>query len=135
MNIKLYGFNLRLEIIVLSILIWGIIASTSFCSCAGGVREGFRVGTNIVGSVLDYSMGDGVNASYIKEDNTDYNKAETNVKGLGVPLPEGKLTLFGENEMNPNCCPSSYSSSKGCVCMTSEQINYLNKRGGNRNLD
>tara|TARA_B100000925_G_C21972460_1_gene458523 strand:+ start:1057 stop:1464 length:408 start_codon:yes stop_codon:yes gene_type:complete len=135
MNINLFGFKMRLEILILCIIIGGILSTTCFCSCAGGIREGFRIGTNIVGSALDYSIGDGVKSSYIHNEKSQYNKSETNVKGLGVPLPEGKLSLFGENEMNPNCCPSSYSSGKGCVCMTSEQINFLNKRGGNRTLE
>ena len=135
MNINLFGFKMRLEILILCILVGGILSMNSFFSCAGGIREGFRIGTNILGSALDYSIGDGVKSSYIHSEKSEYNKSETNVKGLGVPLPEGKLSLFGENEMNPNCCPSSYSSGKGCVCMTSEQINFLNKRGGNRTLE
>tara|TARA_Y100000768_G_C23874545_1_gene632125 strand:+ start:585 stop:995 length:411 start_codon:yes stop_codon:yes gene_type:complete len=135
MDIKIFGIKMRLEIIILCLIVGGIISTISFCSCAGGIREGFIIGTNIIGSALDYSIGDGIKTSYVNNNDKDeFIKTETNVKGLGVPLPEGKLSLFGENEINPNCCPSSYSSSKGCVCTTSEQINYLNKRGGNRTL-
>jgi len=135
MTINILGFKLRIEIIILCIIFGGILVSTSFCSCAGGVREGFLVCTNILGSAIDYSIGDGVQTSFVNSEVIqNSNKHETNVKGLGVPLPEGKLSIFGENEINPHCCPSSYSSSKGCVCMTSEQVSFLNKRGGNRTL-
>ena len=134
MEINILGFKMRLEIIFLCMLAGAVIATTSFCSCAGGIKEGFEVSTNLIGAAIDYSMGDGVKGSYLSK-NEDYDKSETNVKGLGVPLPEGKLSLFGENEMNPNCCPAVYSGSKGCVCATSEQINFLNLRGGNRSLE
>lgn len=134
MKLNILGFKMRLEIIILCMFVGAIIATTSFCSCAGGIREGFEVSTNLIGAAIDYSIGDGVNGSYVSKKD-DFNKLETNVKGLGVPLPEGKLSLFGENEINPNCCPAVYSGSKGCVCATPEQINFLNMRGGNRNLE
>ena len=136
MTIYIFGLKLRLEIIILCLIFGGILVSTSFCSCAGGIREGFIVCTNLIGSAIDYSIGDGVQTSFVNTDvMQNSNKHETTMKGLGVPLPEGKLSIFGENEINPNCCPSSYSSSKGCVCMTTEQVSFLNKRGGNRTLN
>jgi hypothetical protein len=134
MTINILGVKMRLELIIVSMFVGCIIATTSFCSCAGGVREGFIIGTNLAGAVIDYSMGDGVKGSYLVKPD-EFDKLESNVKGLGVPLPEGKLSLFGENEMSPNCCPSTYSSSKGCVCATPEQIKFINQRGGNRRLD
>ena len=51
------------------------------------------------------------------------------------PLKNGELVLFAKNKFKPECCPAPYSSSTGCVCMTPEQINYLNTRGGNRTSD
>lgn len=46
-------------------------------------------------------------------------------------------TLFTNNEFNKNeshvsCCPSVFSNANGCICLTSEQSNLLNRRGGNR---
>jgi hypothetical protein len=41
---------------------------------------------------------------------------------------------FKENKFDPECCPSAYSGSRGCVCATPEQMNYLNTRAGNRSL-
>jgi hypothetical protein len=57
---------------------------------------------------------------------------------------EGDLrlgTIFTQNQPNnffvgskfsDKCCPSAYSSSGGCACLSTEQINYLKARGGNR---
>jgi hypothetical protein len=57
------------------------------------------------------------------------------VVGTPVPLPEGELFFFSQNQFKPECCPGPYSTSTGCACMTSEQWNYLNSRGGNRTGD
>jgi hypothetical protein len=51
------------------------------------------------------------------------------------PLKNGELVMFAKNKFKPECCPAPYSSSTGCVCITPEQINYLNTRGGNRTSD
>lgn len=78
------------------------------------------------------------------------NKADTYSKNLGyqqtaqkanmytgtqVPLPDGELFFFQNNQFKPECCPSPYSASTGCACMSKEQIAYLNSRGGNRTCD
>ena len=53
--------------------------------------------------------------------------------GTPVPLAEGELFLFAKNNASPSCCGSSvYSTSNGCVCVTADQVNYINTRGGNR---
>ena len=51
------------------------------------------------------------------------------------PLKNGELVIFAKNKFKPECCPAPYSSSTGCVCMTPEQIHFLNTRGGNRTSD
>ena len=51
------------------------------------------------------------------------------------PLKNGEMVIFAKNKFKPECCPAPYSSSTGCVCMTPEQITYLNTRGGNRTSD
>jgi hypothetical protein len=55
--------------------------------------------------------------------------------GTRMPLPDGELFFFQNNQFKPECCPSPYSSTTGCACMSREQINYLNTRGGNRTSD
>ncbi len=34
-------------------------------------------------------------------------------------------------EFKPSCCPSMYTNSTGCACLTMDQYNYLRSRGGN----
>jgi hypothetical protein len=48
-----------------------------------------------------------------------------------IPLPEGEMFMFANTPFKPECCPNTYSTSKGCACMTSGQYNYLILRGGN----
>lgn len=47
------------------------------------------------------------------------------------PINPGKF-FFDNIEFKPDCCPSTYYSSQGCACLSPQQINYLNSRGGNR---
>jgi hypothetical protein len=39
--------------------------------------------------------------------------------------------MFAYNRSSPLCCPSTYSTSTGCVCTTPEQRNWLQQRGHN----
>ena len=39
--------------------------------------------------------------------------------------------MLSENNFKPECCPSNYTNSKGCACITLEQEQELIKRGGN----
>lgn len=54
-------------------------------------------------------------------------------QGTEVPLPAGEMFFFAGNKFSPQC-RSSYSSSTGQACLSKEQIDYLNMRGGNRTL-
>ena len=67
------------------------------------------------------------------------------IQGYSVPLEnelvqpiedssKKSMFIFKNNESNPNCCPSTFSDSKGCICTSEEQRDYINKRGGNRTL-
>jgi len=141
MEINILGQKLRIEIIILCMLLGGFIGVNMFCSCAGGVKEGFQIGTELMGAALNYSMGNGVKGSW---DNTKadaeakkvnvYDTLSTNVGGE-VPLPDGELYMFYNNKNSPDCCPSVYSADNGCVCASREQMVYLNQRGGNRTLN
>jgi hypothetical protein len=42
------------------------------------------------------------------------------------------MFMFAYNKSSPECCPSTFSSSRGCVCMSEAQRNYINKRGSNK---
>ena len=40
--------------------------------------------------------------------------------------------MFAKNQAHPRCCPSTYSTDRGCVCLTKEQKKFLTRRGGNK---
>lgn len=60
-----------------------------------------------------------------------------NVPLQGPPVVVGPDNLFilKNNAVKPECCDASFSSDTGCVCLTPEQRNYLNTRGGNRTVE
>ena len=141
MKVTVLGQKFRLEIVILSMIIGAFLALNLWCSCAGGIQEGFQAGSALVGAALDYSMGNGVKDSWetSNQNNTSnytswYSHLEANKSGP-VPLKNDQLYMFSENKFHPDCCPSRYSSSTGCACLSPEQAKYLNERGGNRTLN
>ena len=55
-------------------------------------------------------------------------------EGREIPLnletkPEDNLFMFSHNKASPDCCPSTYTTSNGCVCTTSQQRNMIGGRG------
>ena len=138
MEITILGSKVRVFIVLLCVIVGWFIGANMFCTCAGGgLMEGFQAGSELAGAVLDYRMSTGNKSSWELQtnNNTTYNdwykSLETNTGGP-VPLPEGEMLIFDQNKFDPSCCPSAYSNSMGCVCPSSEQMQYLNERGGNR---
>ena len=43
-----------------------------------------------------------------------------------------KLMLMVDNKVSTDCCPSSFNTDTGCVCLTSENKALMASRGGNR---
>ena len=139
MELKILGMSCRLEIIIISLIVGAILGCHLLCSCS---RIGIQEGMAVMGASVDYIMGeDTVNSWTNKANkyaaNMGYNNASSKYsqnKGTHVPLPEGQLYMFADNEFKPECCPSTYSSSSGCACISEEQVNYINERGGNRTM-
>ena len=62
--------------------------------------------------------------------------------GTHVPLrneeiyqspPDDSMFVFSRNKASPECCPSTYSTSGGCVCTTPGQRKFIaEKRGNNK---
>lgn len=46
-----------------------------------------------------------------------------------------RLFMFANNESSLSCCPSTFSTDKGCVCVTPKQQKFINNRGFNKNGD
>ena len=110
-----------------------ILGCSLYCNC---LREGLEN----QGSDINQSIGDGNSSSWEnkandyadKMGNDDDANRHSTYTGTPVPLQEGELFFFSENDFKPECCGASYSSSTGCACTSQEQIDYLNTRGGNR---
>jgi hypothetical protein len=49
----------------------------------------------------------------------------------GKPGSQQRMFIFAQNQVRPECCPSTYSSDMGCVCTTESQRNFIAGRGGN----
>lgn len=47
----------------------------------------------------------------------------------GVVGSPQNLFMFADNKSSLNCCPSTFSTSTGCVCTTEDQRMYVNNRG------
>jgi hypothetical protein len=169
MDVNIFGYNVRLEYVILCVLLIAFIPLNSLFSCAGGMKEGFELIDNL-GANLSYMMGDNVKGSVydlqfkngesstLKEDmekvippyNQEkngfenengnekheiniYKDLETNISKSN--LSSNSMSFFENTVFNPECCPSNYSTSSGCACMTPEQMKFLGQRGGNRTLD
>ena len=130
MEIKILGFKARVEVIILSMIIGCLLGCHLVCGCV--TREGMQV----AGAAIGYNMANGVH-----QDKYDPRASTLEVNGGGkigpqVPLPEGQLFFYANNEFSGNCCnDSNVSGSNGCACITKEQQCYLNSRGGNRTSD
>ena len=134
MKINILGMKTSLECIVISMIIGAILGCSLLC---GSSRVGAKEGMEILGANVDYVMGKGVPGNqWTKNPPAVQTGYETN-QGPQVPLAEGQLFFLANNAFKPECCtpasPLAYSSSTGCACVTKEQIDYINKRGGNRN--
>ena len=45
------------------------------------------------------------------------------------------MFYFNKNKVSLACCPSTYTTSDGCVCTTPEQRKFIGEeRGGNKNM-
>jgi hypothetical protein len=61
-----------------------------------------------------------------------------NSKKTGSPIdgkegsPE-KMFMFENNRASLKCCPSTFSTSTGCICTSQNQRDYISKRGINHN--
>ena len=49
----------------------------------------------------------------------------------GTPNTPRSMFMLAFNKCDPSCCPSTYSCSGGCVCMTNAQKDFIGKRGNN----
>jgi len=49
----------------------------------------------------------------------------------GTDDTPNKMFMFANNVSSPNCCPSTFSTSTGCICTTDNQRDFVAARGFN----
>jgi hypothetical protein len=122
------------------ILFWGIIVALSFYVVC---HLGFTNNTfeNFVAGVNDYVETGGCygNVKYeqkpsthklVEKTSTVYGHTLPDKEYTDAPLAEEseRLFMFGKNKCSPECCPSTYTCSGGCVCTTEEQRKQIHGR-------
>ena len=146
-SISILGKKTPVSTVLLCVAL-GVVATlviTRMDATDGGHRRHHgphgRLRESMVGAPLAYNMQQGVPSSGPAmtgakgESSSWYSPLDVNSQGLKVPLHEGQLDIFAKNISKPECCSASpYSTSTGCICVTPEQMKYLNKRGGNRTI-
>lgn len=108
------------------------------------------------GAPIDWDISNGIIGSYsgkrLENPTGGWRKPPANVplikgplyvyQGTPLPLanemrpatiPEDSMFMFSHNVASPSCCPSTYSTDRGCVCTTQQQRDWIGvHRGGNR---
>jgi hypothetical protein len=123
-----------------------------------GANLSFIMGNNIKGSVYDIQFSNTENSTLKKElnsivspyetENENENESEREksneiniYKDLETNIIENNnlstnnMSFFENTLFSADCCPSNYTTSTGCACMTPEQMKFLGQRGGNRTMD
>jgi hypothetical protein len=135
MEIKILGMKIRPVIVVLCIVVGMIIGCFALCSCSKITLQQVKEGFEELGASRTYNMSEGVPGSYGNSNLQSITQKLNTNQGPKLPLAAGELFFFANNEFKPECCLppfSSVSSADGCACVTKEQVDYINSRGGNR---
>jgi len=144
MELKLLGQSFRLEIILLCLILGTLVFMVTTCSCFKmsftETFENAQEGLSNMAPLNDQIMADSSNswANKAKEyaGSMGYEsvlQSQKNHVGTAVPL-EDTMLIFKDNKFKPECCPSTYTTSTGCACVSTNQTQYLNQRGGNRTI-
>lgn len=138
MEIVVFGQKLRIEVIIICVILGYILGAHLLCSCSKiTVKEGLSM---LKSAPLDYRMGSDIPNSWENKPEMRYNGPNDWYKSLEnnvAPDPRqmiasGHMSMLSDNTFDPKCCPSTYTSSMGCACLSPEQTKYLSERGGNR---
>lgn len=160
-TIPVINYKVSLEVLILIGIVYLIMALHTVCSCCniGRIIEGLQAIKEGVKSEIAKKEGfSGANTNYGESSSYDINvdtpvdtsswmqgslvvqpgkPVDPAVKAIldrpkqPVPLPEGEMLMFANTPFKPECCPSSFSTSDGCACITTEQYNYLQTRASN----
>ena len=140
MNIELFGLKISLEVLIIIGIIYLVIVVNTLHGCCN--MEGFVGANTNYGESSQFSLTSDksidINSwnmpNLTMTKGQPYNKDVMDVLDRPeqpIPLPEGEMLMFANTPFKPECCPNTFSNSMGCACMTVNQYNYLNNRGGN----
>ena len=143
-EITIFNMTLRLEhIFIIGVALMFLYGCTLYSCKKVTFEEGFQM----LGASLNYDAGSGIPQAWNKNNVVDgvWNPENNQPKSEGKSFlvkPDNMMSFFNETTFSPECCPSAYTSSgglntagesgSGCACMSKEQNNYLNTRGGNK---
>lgn len=51
---------------------------------------------------------------------------------VGASSDPNKLMYLADNKVDDSCCPSSFNTDTGCICLTGDQKDFMASRGGNK---
>lgn len=145
MEVSFGNYKLRIEILILIVIVFWILFGHLLCSCSKiTVQEGLYMIKQIRNEGFSSANSTGIPREYLKTGqptyiqnpnswgNTNLTQTKSNdKKEQPIPLPDGQLDMLANVDFKPECCPSAYSSSTGCACLTVDQYDYLKDRGGN----
>lgn len=104
----------------------------------------FNMGKGVLGSYDNLKLKTGCADSWRKPPCNPPIKSDRLFVPQGTPLPlknemiyseipEDSMFLFARSVSDPSCCPSTFSTDRGCVCTTPQQRKYVaERRGGNK---
>lgn len=88
-----------------------------------------------VGAPTDMQAGSGSGIQGINSGSSLATEAKPTGLAPYDMTPDPKLTMFDGNRVGADCCPSPFSSDRGCVCLTKQQVDTYASRAGNRSVD
>jgi hypothetical protein len=156
MQISIFGYKIEMELLILIVVLYLVIVvqTASSCTNKSELLEGLETMKNKVskepftgantndGQSSLYSLNNyhAVDTSKWSQPNLTYQEGKPmneDVKKFfarpqqQLPLKDGEMDFFQNVPFSPKCCPSTFSSSMGCACLTTNDVNYLNSRGMN----
>ena len=119
---KLFGFKINIYLVIAAVALLFILSGSTTCGC---MKKSPMEAMTLLKNSDKFITKFNVNAL-----EKIPNSLETN---RDSPM-SNNMFMFQNNEFKKECCEknqSNYFNRNGCVCATSEQIDFLTKRGNN----
>jgi len=111
--------------------IWLIIVLLSFFfTTLIMINEYCRKNTKLIENVEGF-IADEKEKLIVHYKNPQKAKFPDSIKGNEHVDESGNIAHLSHNKSSPECCPSTYSTDRGCLCMTEAQKKQIVHRGRN----